>query len=112
MSVVQAVCESTERYLEFLRQQRQGATRHAITSIKRLPEATLLSAVLRHTYTGKLPPRLALLQDSSATLILDPTPDIEIEIHILAYDRSTGHLKFSAREPITAETGQVLVDFI
>jgi hypothetical protein len=112
MSVVEAVCESTERYLEFLRAQKQGNTHHDIHSITALKDPLPLGGVLHFTYRGQLPLRLSVVQDSSATLILEPAPDKEIAIHILEYDRSNGRIEFASREPIVGEKGQFLIDYV
>lgn len=112
MSVVEAVCESTERYLEFLRAQRQGNTHHDIHSITALKDPVPLGGVLHFTYTGQLPLRLSVVQDSTATLILESAPDKEISIHVLAYDRSNGRIEFASREPIIGEKGQFLIDYV
>ncbi len=112
MSVVQAVCESTKRYLEFLREQRQGKTHHDISLITALKDPVPLGGVLHFTYTGQLPLRLSIVQDSSATLILEAAPDNEIAIHILAYDRSNGRIEFASCGPVVGEKGQFLIDYV
>lgn len=111
MSVVTAVTESTERYLQFLTERNEGVNRHSAARIERLPDDALLGGSIRPVYSAELPPHLSLRQDTTATLILNPAPDKEIEIHLLTYDRSSGQVTFATREEIGSGDGQVLIDF-
>lgn len=111
-AVVNAVAESTEQHIAFLQSQGRGVDRHPAREIQQVGGEDLFFENSRwFGHSCRLPSHLSIRSDSSATMISDALPGIEIEIRIMEYDRRTGNTTFVAREGVLGDNGDVVVDF-
>jgi predicted nucleic acid-binding Zn-ribbon protein len=110
--VVGAVTKSTQRYLEFLTRSDRGVEKHAAVNIHSNDGASLLlENSIWSTYSCELPLGLRISSDSSATLEHGAAHVEDVEIRILQYDRRDGQTKFAVRNPVSGETGFIVIDF-
>jgi len=110
--VVNAACESTEKYFNVLRDNNAGQNKHDARNIHQIEdETTLFENEVYRAYRCEIPAHLRIIPDSSATFISKVEPRKEIQIWIKDYSRRNGQMKFITKDEVKGDSGTIIIDF-
>ena len=109
--IVQAATQSTEQYLDFLKNNDRGIDEYTVDQLIEIPQLLLIEGKTQYQYLCRLPCRLRIRSDSSAVYAPKEDPVRQIPVHIVSYDRKSGRAKLASQEKIESQGGKLSIDF-